>query len=288
MRAIVTSLYLTVAIQAFTVTQSEKLSCSKECGKHESCVELSKCPHNFRSIQEFVSKNCGIGQVCCNTKENPCSIFPDNGLLLYPPDMTCHEPLTVGACPADQWLVTTGDNTLSCQPKPCPEKQVLYEGVCQDGTDEGPVCTEIGQLWVLAPSGEALCVCHEDYLRGADGKCYVEFTRGNCEGNSIIREVNGKAACVQNPCGDPALSLPHYSSLKHGTRMLKDIACYNATLVDEKNCVTEIDEDDEDMLHCRFETDEGDIIGSRSKCRNRKGRKRVWCETREKCVRVYG
>merc|ERR1719244_474898 len=263
------------------------------CSKYESCVALHECPHKFSNIKEMFAKNCDIGKVCCHMKENPCSLLPEEGLLLYPPDKTCHQPLSTGPCPTGQWLVQSAEDfTLSCQPRPCPEekRQVLYQGHCVDGTDQSHICNNTGQIWVHNPRGEAVCVCDEDFVEAADGNCYVEFNHGFCNSTFIVRNFNGIVTCVANPCEDPTRRLPYLHSSGNTTRRLED-NCYNASKVDENNCLTEIEpaddnedyygssedshDEDSEYLRCKKDSNDDDITSAGpSGCK----RRRVWCD----------
>jgi len=288
------------------------------CGKGESCVPLWECKTKFKSFLDLLNNACAPGKVCCEKAGNPCDILPEPSFPMTPDNGLCYKPLSQGPCLPGYWLTAQETSpgslhghpiikftkTLACTRKPCKEdNEILYNGLCVDGSDDGPACPSLdpewpGQEWELLPSGRATCVCKEGFLPVQrknpkdELQCVAPFTKSLCPEHQMVSDMNGVAVCIPNPCGDSDLSLPHPNSIQRDFNITsinqqpfhsKALSCHSTLFLMSDFCKTEldpemVDDDGISLLKCRDEVEDMDMAGGIKNCR--KGL--VWNE--EKCV----
>ncbi|XP_076060394.1 uncharacterized protein LOC143036690 [Oratosquilla oratoria] len=131
-----------------------------------------------------------------NDNSTECDI--DIGFVPF--NGSCERLLARGSCAAGEWLVYEGDR-FQCQIRPCPWKQVLFDGVCVN-VSSFDVCPR-GHILYVDLSGEASCDCQHGYVYGPrSGECYAQYTQGPCNlGHYVVIDpIFGSVKCVPNPC----------------------------------------------------------------------------------------
>ena len=111
----------------------------------------------------------------------------------------CFLPLSREPCDDGQWTVVTADNRLKCENIPCKNEEAIFNETCINMFDS-KACNNFGERLYIDKYGKGVCDCDDGWLRGDDGACYQEFTRGFCEENSILRIKPVKSICKTN-CG---------------------------------------------------------------------------------------
>jgi len=232
----------------------------------------------------------------------------------------CGEPLSKGDCGDGEWLVLGQSGVLECEERDCHPEQVLIDGLCLD-IDHSSNCTGSGEAIFVNAKGELSCQCKDGWSRntrsGGDdhpvwgeqgdqriprtlmskGSCFQEFTQGFCADNFITKfQENGLMGCINNPCGNNKLTLPHFSTWISST----NFTCHKVKLFPPALCEDcEEEVEPEDLTNCEVVVDNDDntvmcdnnysyyaLVNS---CLGKKccGYGKVWSRYRNRCVRNF-
>ena len=104
-------------------------------------------------------------------------------------------------CPEGQWFILDRDTLeASCRALPCPEDEVLFDGVCRLRND-AKLCPE-GMVVLLNEYGDASCDCAVKHLYWpAHDRCYPAYRKGPCHtGEYLTVGDDGEVRCSDNLC----------------------------------------------------------------------------------------
>ena len=103
-------------------------------------------------------------------------------------------------CPENQWFILDHDTLeASCQPLPCAEHEVLFDGVCKL-RDDATLCPE-GMVVLVNEYGEGLCDCAAKNLYWpAHDRCYPAFRKGPCHAGYYLTVGEEGVECSENIC----------------------------------------------------------------------------------------
>jgi len=224
----------------------------------------------------------------------------------------CGEPLSQGDCSTQEWLVLGESGILECRYRECHPEEVMIEGKCRH-VDDTTMCNGSGEAIFLNARGEPQCQCKAGWGRNSrrqqgssrilgkgrkivtiksGGECFQEFTRGFCRHNFITKfQEKGLFGCINNPCGNSSLSLPHFTTWisfsEFTCHNIKSSKCKTCPPEDLTDCEVEVDTED-NKLRCanKFEIVP---LTAQDTCLGKKccGRHRVWSKYRGRCVRNF-
>ncbi|KAF0305988.1 hypothetical protein FJT64_022469 [Amphibalanus amphitrite] len=103
-------------------------------------------------------------------------------------------------CPEGQWFILDRDTLeASCQPLPCPEQEVLFDGKCVP-RDDASLCPE-GMVVLINEYGDASCDCAVKNLYWpTHDRCYPAFRKGPCNAGDYLTVGEEGVRCTENVC----------------------------------------------------------------------------------------
>merc|ERR1719233_322863 len=231
----------------------------------------------------------------------------------------CGEPLSKGECGDREWLVLGQSGLLECQERDCHPEKVLIDGLCLD-IDYTSNCTGSGEAIFINAKGELSCQCKDGWGRNtraqddnppvwgeqgvqrvprtlaSKGACFQEFTQGFCADNFLTKFLEtGVVGCINNPCGNNNLTLPHFSTWVSSG----NFTCHRIKLVPRALCEDCEEVAPEDVTNCEVVVDKVDntvmcddnfayyaLVNS---CLGKKccGNGKLWSRYRNRCVRNF-
>ena len=121
-------------------------------------------------------------------------------MALNPDTGRCQFLMMRTECPEGQWFILDRDTLeASCQPLPCPEQEVLFDGVCMP-RDDASLCPE-GMVVLINEYGDASCDCAVKNLYWpAHDRCYPAYRRGPCHAGHYLTVGDEGVRCSENVC----------------------------------------------------------------------------------------
>jgi len=224
----------------------------------------------------------------------------------------CGEPLSQGDCNEGEWLVLGESGILECRDRDCHPEEVMIEGICRH-VDDKSMCDGAGEAIFINARGEPHCQCKAGWGRNnrrqhassrilgkhrnivtikSGGECFQEFTKGFCEGNFITKfQEKGLFGCINNPCGNSSLSLPHFTTWisfsEFTCHNIKSSQCNTCLPENLTDCEVEVDPEDNE-LRCVHEIGIVPLtVGATCLGKNCCGRNRFWSKYRKRCARIF-